>query len=83
MAVNCCVVPRGIVGIAGVTAMETRTAGLTVRIVEPVIAPELAVTLLLPRATPAASPCPLTVAMLPSPVLQVAELLRSSVLPSL
>src|SRR3984957_13553114 len=29
VAVNCCVVPRGMEGIAGVTAVETRNAGVT------------------------------------------------------
>ena len=82
MAVNGCVVPIGIVGMAGVTAMETRTAEVTVRVVEPVIDPEVAVTLVFPRATLLTNPA-LTVAMLLSAVLQVAELVRSRVLPSL
>lgn len=80
---NGCVVPSGIAGIAGVTAIETSMAGVTVRVVDPEINPELAVTLVLPRAILVASPCPLTVAMVPSAVLQVAKLVRSSVLPSL
>jgi hypothetical protein len=46
-----CVVPREIEGIAGVTAMETKTAGVTVRVVEPLIEPEVAVTLVLPKPT--------------------------------
>ncbi len=36
VAVNCFVVPRGIVGIAGVTAIDTKAAGVTVNVVEPV-----------------------------------------------
>jgi len=83
VAVNGCVVPSGMVGMAGVTAMETRTAGVTVRVVEPAIDPEVAVTPVLPGATLVTRPCALTVAMLPSAVLQVAELVRSRVLPSL
>ena len=79
---NGCVVPRGIEGIAGVTAMETRTAGVTVRVVEPVIEPEVAVTLVLPNPTLLATPCELTVAMPEFVVLQVAEVVRSNVLPS-
>src|SRR5437763_9831452 len=40
VAVNCCFVPRGNTGLAGVTAMETREAALTVRRVDPVIPAE-------------------------------------------
>ena len=53
---NAWVVPSGIVGIAGVTAMETRTAGVTVRVVEPLIEPDVAVTLALPNPTLLATP---------------------------
>ncbi len=83
MAVNPCVVPSGIVGIAGVTAIVTSTAGVTVSVVVPEIPPALAVTVVLPRATLAASPCAFTVAMVLSTVLHVADWLRSRVLPSL
>ena len=79
---NCCVVPSGTTGIAGVTAMETRTAGVTVRVVEPVIEPEAALTLVLPNATLLATPCELTVAMPEFVVFQAAEFVRSKVLPS-
>ena len=75
-------VPSGIVGIAGVTAMETRTAGVMVRVVEPVIEPERAVTALLPTATLVAMPSLLTVATVESVVVQVTAEVRSSVLPS-
>jgi hypothetical protein len=83
VAVNCCVVPSGMVGIAGVTAIETRTAGVTVSVVKPLIAPEVAATLVLPTATLVASPCALTVAMVVSAVLQVTAFVRFRVLPSL
>src|SRR5208283_3742291 len=43
VAVNCSVVPRAILGLAGVTAMDTSVAELTVRAVEPAILPEVAV----------------------------------------
>ena len=56
VAVNCCVIPRATLGIAGVIARETKAAGVTFRLVEPVIAPEDAVILVLPTATPVASP---------------------------
>lgn len=67
-----CVVPSGMVGIAGVTAIDTSTAGLTVIVVEPLIAPAVALTLVLPTAALVATPGALIVAMLPSPVLQLA-----------
>ena len=50
MAVNCWLVPSGIVGIAGVTAIETSTAGLMVSTVDPMIVPEVAITVVLPKA---------------------------------
>ena len=56
MAVNCCVAPSGRVGIAGVTAIETSVAGVTVRVVEPLTDPTVAVTLVLPTATAPATP---------------------------
>ena len=37
MAVNCCVFPSAIDGLAGVTAIETNIGGPTVRVVEPLI----------------------------------------------
>ena len=43
VAVNCRVVSRAMDGFAGVTEMETRTAALTVKVVEPVTEPEVAV----------------------------------------
>jgi hypothetical protein len=43
-------------GIAGVTATETRTAGVIVRVVEPVMLPDLAVAVVLPKATLVAMP---------------------------
>jgi hypothetical protein len=56
VAVNCCVAPDGSVGIAGVTTIETKTAGVTVTVVEPLIVPEVAVIVVLPTATPLAVP---------------------------
>jgi hypothetical protein len=54
--VNCSVVPSGITGIAGVTAIETSTAGLMVSVVEPLIVPDVAVTAVLPKARLLATP---------------------------
>jgi hypothetical protein len=83
VAVNVCVVPSGIVGIAGVTAIETSTAGVTVSVVEPLIVPMVALTVVLPTATVAATPCEFTVATLLLAVLQVIVFVRFKVLPSL
>jgi hypothetical protein len=62
VAVNCWVVPRGILGIAGVTAIETSAAGVTFNEVEPAIEPDTAVTLVLPTPAPVTTPCPFIVA---------------------
>src|SRR5580692_3612377 len=43
VAVNCCVLPLAIVEVAGVTAMETRVAAVTVKEAEPLMAPLVAV----------------------------------------
>ena len=56
VAVNCSVVPRAILGLAGVTAMDTSVAELTVRAVEPAILPEVAVIVAVPAATAVANP---------------------------
>jgi hypothetical protein len=56
VAVNCSLVPNGITGIAGVTAIETSTAGMMVSVVEPLIVPDVAVTVVLPNATLLAIP---------------------------
>ena len=64
VAVNCCVVPKGMLGIAGVAAIETKAADVTVNVVEPVTDPDTVVAVVLPTATLVASPCAFTVAML-------------------
>ncbi len=63
VAVNCCVEPAGIDGFAGVTAMDNSAGpGSTVRFVVPLIAPEVALIVVLPAATPLARPVELIVA---------------------
>ncbi len=42
VAVNCCVVPLGIEGLVGVTAIDTSVAAVTVSVVEPVTLPDVA-----------------------------------------
>jgi len=57
VAVNCCCVPSASVGVAGVTAIDTSAAELTISVVEPVTEPTLAVIVALPCPTPLALPC--------------------------
>src|SRR5258708_7335702 len=40
VAVNCVVVPKAIVGSAGVTVIDSKAAGVTVNVVEPLMDPE-------------------------------------------
>ena len=56
MALNCFVVPLAMDGFAGVTAIDTSTAGPTVKVVLEVIPAELALICDVPCATPAATP---------------------------
>ena len=83
---NCLVLPNGMVGTAGVTLIESNVAGVTVKIVEPLIDPEAAVIVLCPVATLEAWPILgavlLIVATAGAELLQVTELVRLSVLPS-
>jgi hypothetical protein len=61
-AANCCVLPTGMLGFAGVTDMEDRIAGVTVKVVFPEIVPEVAVMVAEPVETAVARPPLLTVA---------------------
>ena len=83
VAVNCCVMPSGIEGIAGVMAIETNAAGVTFTVVEPTIEPEVAVTPALPSLTLLARPWLSTVAMPLCAESHLADVVKSSVLPSL
>ena len=70
-------------GSAGVMAIDTKVAGLTFRFVNPVMPDTVALTMVGPTATLVTRPLALTVATLGFEVLQPAEFVRSSVLPSL
>jgi hypothetical protein len=70
-------------GFAGVTAIETSTGAVTVRLVEPLIEPDTAEIVVLPVATPVASPAVVIVAVVVLVELQVTELVRFWVLLSL
>jgi len=80
--VNCCVAFFAIEGFAGVTAIDTSDAA-TVRFVVPLIEPEVADIVVLPVATPVASPALVIVATAVFVELQVTELVRFCVLLSL
>ena len=56
MAVNCREVPLAMEGAAGVTAMDTRVAEVTVKVVEPETLPRVALMVVLPALTPVARP---------------------------
>jgi hypothetical protein len=56
VAVNCSVVPFAIVALAGVTDSDTKTAGVTVRMAEPLTEPDLAAMLAAPGPTQVANP---------------------------
>jgi len=65
VAVNCWVIPTGILGmlgLAGATEIEDRGAEFTVRLALPEILPEVAVMAVLPAATAVARPLLSTVA---------------------
>ena len=55
-ALYCCVSPRGSAALAGVTAIETTVAEVTVSTAVAEIEPEAAVMVVLPAATPCANP---------------------------
>ena len=80
MAVNCCVAPLLMDVFAGVTAMDSSTGGVTVRPVEPLIEPEVAMIVVLPVPAPAASPALVIVATEVLLELQVTEPVRFCVL---
>jgi hypothetical protein len=82
VAANCSVVPSGIAGAEGVTEIESRAAEVTVSVAVPLILAAVAVMLDWPVPAPPARPAALMVATGREAELQLAELVRSSVLPS-
>ena len=81
-AVNCWVFPAGILELVGVTDMEDKVAGVTVRVVFPEILPEVAVMLALPAATAVPNPLLSTIATAVLDDLQVTCAVISPVVPS-
>ncbi len=66
VAVNCCVPPMETDGLSGLTSMAARTTVVTVRLAEPVTAPEVAVMIVVPLPMLVANP------LLPDVLLTVA-----------
>jgi len=82
VAVNCWLAPATIDGLAGVTAMLCRVADVTVSTVEPLIRPDVALIVVVPAATPVASPPKLIVAVAVVPEAQVTEPVMTAVVAS-
>ena len=76
VAVNCSVAVIAIVGFAGVTAIDTSVGAVTVRVVEPLIAPKAALIVLVPVPTPFANPPEVIVATVVVSEVHVAVLVR-------
>ena len=71
MAVNCAVVAVAMVGVAGVTAIDTNVAAVTVRVVPPEIDPLAAEIVELPGEAEVARPCePLALLIVATAVLE-------------
>src|SRR6478672_7568316 len=68
VAVNCCVVPAEIDGLAGMTEIETRAAAVTVRFVLPETEPEAAVIVATPTPTALAKPADVCVLLIEATV---------------
>ena len=83
VAVNCSVAPFVILGFAGVTAIDDSVGPVTLRMVEPVTAPEIAWIIDIPAPTAVARPVEEIVATAGVAEDQATELLRFWVLPSL
>ena len=75
-------VPDAIDWFAGLTLMDNSAAGFTVSAVDPLIPPEIAVIVLLPTPTPVARP-PLDIVAIPGAELQLTDVVRFWVVPSL
>jgi hypothetical protein len=81
VAVNCCVVSSAMVALGGPTAMETKTGGVTVKLDDPEIVPNIAVIVVPPCATDEASPALLMLATPAADELHVTDEVRFWELP--
>ena len=82
MAANCFVVPLAMLGFVGVTAIDTSVAGVTVRVVDPDMLPDVAVIVDVPAAAEVASPELFIVATSAFDECQVTNVVTSIVVPS-
>lgn len=82
MAVNCWLAPSDMNGRAGVSAIETKVAGVTVNVATPVMLPEVALMVAVPAATLLARPLLATVATFMAEEFHDTELVKFCVLPS-
>ena len=80
MAMNCRVVPRAMLGLAGVTVMDTSVAAVTVSMVDPDMLPDVAVIVVEPADADVARPLEpaalLIVATPPVDEFQVTDVVR-------
>lgn len=83
IADNCSLAPVAMDELAGITASETRAADVTARLAEPLNPPKVAVMLVVPTATLLATPAEVMVATDVADDVQLTELVRSRLLPSL
>jgi hypothetical protein len=81
--VNCCVRPLGTEAPAGVTAIDSSAGAVTVSVIEPLIAPDAALMVVVPTASAETMPPVLIVAVPGAPLLQVTAPVMLAVLPSL
>jgi hypothetical protein len=82
VAVNCWLVPLAIDALPGLTDIDTNTGDVTANVAEPVIVPEVAVIIVLPGLTLVAYPAAPIVATAGTDAAQLADCVRSCVLPS-
>lgn len=76
VAVNCWFVPNAMEELPGVTAIETRAALVTVRVVDPLTVPEVAAMVVFPVPVPVTNPALEIVATVSCEELQFTELVR-------
>ena len=79
---NCWLVPDAVDGFVGVTVTETSAAVVTVRVVDPLTVPEVAVMVVVPRPVPVARPPAVIVATPVDDEFQFTVAVRFWVLPS-
>ncbi len=82
MAVNCSAKPLATLGFTGVNVIEVKRAAVTVSVVVPLTVPDVAVMVEDPTVSALASPVADTVAIATLDEVQVAELVRMWLVPS-